>query len=79
MLLASLAAGEGVALCPQSMQATSHIGVAYRALRPELARLLSIDVQVVSRANEARQAVRARVETIRAVLADQRLERPLLS
>jgi DNA-binding transcriptional LysR family regulator len=71
MLLASAAAGEGVALCPQSMQATSHIGVAYRALQPKLARLLSIDVQVVSRASEARRAVRAKVETIRAILADK--------
>jgi DNA-binding transcriptional LysR family regulator len=71
MLLASVAAGEGVALCPQSMQATSHIGVAYRALQPKLARLLSIDVQVVSRASEARRAVRTKVESIRAILADK--------
>lgn len=73
MLLSSVALGEGVALCPQSMQATSHVGVAYRALQPKLARLLSIEVQVVSRANEARQAVRVKVDTIRAALADQLL------
>lgn len=70
MLLALVAAGEGVALCPQSMQATSHIGVAYRALPPALARLLSIDVQVVSRAHETRPAVLDKVRAIRAVLAD---------
>ncbi|NHZ82661.1 LysR family transcriptional regulator [Massilia sp. CCM 8695] len=69
MLLAQVAAGEGVALCPQSMQATSRIGVAYRALPPALARLLSIDVQVVSRAHETRGAVRDKVGTIRAALA----------
>ncbi|MDQ1812450.1 LysR family transcriptional regulator [Massilia sp. CCM 9210] len=68
MLLASVAAGEGVALCPQSMQATSRIGVAYRALPPALARLLSIDVQVVSRAHETRAAVLDKVEAIRAAL-----------
>lgn len=70
MLLASVAAGEGVALCPQSMQATSRIGVAYRALPPKQARLLSIDVQLVSRAHETRRAVLAKVQVIRALLAD---------
>ena len=73
MLLACVAAGDGVALCPQSMQATSHIGVAYRALPPKLARLLSIDVQVVSRAHESRRAVLDKVEAIRAVLASELL------
>lgn len=71
-LLACVAAGEGVALCAQSMQATSHIGVTYRALPPALARLLSIDLQVVSRANEPRRAVRARLEAIRAALSGTR-------
>ncbi|WP_165794973.1 LysR family transcriptional regulator [Solimicrobium silvestre] len=71
ILLASVAAGEGVALCPQSMQATSHIGVVYRVLQPKLARRLSIDMQVISRASEARPAVRLKVETIRAILADK--------
>ncbi|CUI03326.1 LysR family transcriptional regulator [Massilia antarctica] len=71
LLLAAVAAGEGVALCPQSMQATSRIGVAYRALAPALARLLSIDVQVVSRAYETRGAVLDKVGTIRAALAGQ--------
>jgi DNA-binding transcriptional LysR family regulator len=70
MLLASVAAGEGVALCPQSMQATSRIGVTYRALPPTLARLLSIDVQVVSRAQESRRAVLEKVARIRTGLAD---------
>lgn len=67
-VLAAVAIGEGVALWPQSMQATSHIGVAYRALQPALARQLSIDIQVVSRANEARQAVLAKVAAIRMAL-----------
>lgn len=71
MLLASVAAGEGVALCPQSMQATSRIGVAYRALPPKLAQLLAIDVQVVARAHETRRAVLDKLQTIRAVLADK--------
>ncbi len=70
-LLASVAAGEGVALCPQSMQATSHLGVAYRALQPRLAPLLAIDVQVVWRAGEARSAVHAKLALIRAILADK--------
>jgi DNA-binding transcriptional LysR family regulator len=69
MLLTAVAAGEGVALCPQSMQATSHMGVVYRALKPGIARLLSIDVQVVSRADETRDAVRVKIDTIRAALA----------
>lgn len=68
-LLAGVAAGEGVALCPQSMQATSHVGVAYRPLPPPLARLLSIELQLVARANEPRHAVRARLEAIRAALS----------
>lgn len=71
VLLASVAAGEGVALCPQSMQATSRIGVAYRALPPSQARLLSIDVQVVARAQETRRAVLDKVQAIRALLADK--------
>lgn len=70
-LLASVAAGEGVALCPQSMQATSHLGVAYRALQPKVAPLLAIDVQVVWRAGEARSAVHAKLASIRAILADK--------
>ena len=69
MLLTAVAAGEGVALCPQSMQATSHIGVVYRALKPGIAHLLSIDVQVVSHAAETRAAVRARIDAVRAALA----------
>ncbi|HEX8609716.1 MAG TPA: LysR family transcriptional regulator [Telluria sp.] len=68
LLLAAVAAGEGVALCPQSMQATSRIGVAYRALAPATARLLSIEVQVVARAHETRVAVLGKVEQLRAAL-----------
>jgi len=69
-LLACVAAGEGVALCPESMRATSHIGVAYRALPAQLARLLAIDVHIVSRAREARPAVLDKVDTLRAALAN---------
>lgn len=68
LLLAAVAAGEGVALCPQSMQATSRIGVAYRALPPAVARLLTIDVQVVGRAHETRAAVLGKAAHIRAAL-----------
>lgn len=68
VLLAAVAAGEGVALCPQSMQATSRIGVAYRALPPAMARLLSIDVQMVGRAHETRPAVLDKAAQIRAAL-----------
>ena len=68
VLLAAVAAGEGVALCPQSMQATSRIGVAYRALPPAMARLLSIDVQMVGRAHETRPAVLDKAAQIRSAL-----------
>lgn len=68
-LLACVAAGEGVALCPQSMQATSRIGVAYRALPAKVAKLLAIDVQIISRVQETRRAVLDKVDTIRAALA----------
>ena len=70
MLLAAVAAGDGVALCPQSKQATSHTGVAYRTLSPKLEHALSIDVQVVSRTHETRRAVLAKVEAIRAGLGE---------
>ncbi|NHZ33457.1 LysR family transcriptional regulator [Massilia sp. CCM 8692] len=69
LLLAAVAAGEGVALCPQSMRATSRLGVAYRALPPAVARLLSIDVQVVARAHETRPAVLDKIAHIRMALA----------
>jgi DNA-binding transcriptional LysR family regulator len=65
MLLAAVAAGEGVALCPQSMQATSRTGVVYRALAAELAPLLAIDMQVVWRSGETRAAVLDKVALIR--------------
>lgn len=65
LLLAAVAAGEGVALCPQSMQATSHAGVAYRPLAPAVAPLLAIDVQLVWRAGETRTAVLDAVASIR--------------
>ncbi|WP_164557818.1 LysR family transcriptional regulator [Massilia atriviolacea] len=68
LLLAAVAAGEGVALCPQSMRATSRIGVAYRALPPAVSRLLSIEVQVVARAQETRGAVLDKLAQLRAAL-----------
>ncbi|NHZ41660.1 LysR family transcriptional regulator [Massilia aquatica] len=67
-LLAAVAAGEGVALCPQSMRATSRLGVAYRALPPAVERLFSIDVQVVARAHETRAAVLEKIARIHAAL-----------
>ncbi|MDC8759729.1 LysR family transcriptional regulator [Janthinobacterium fluminis] len=70
MLLAGVAAGEGVALCPESMQATSHIGVAYRPLPAKLAQQLAIEMQIVSRARETRPAVLDQVEALRAALAN---------
>lgn len=69
VLLASVAAGEGVALCPQSMQATSHAGVVYRPLTPDVAPLLAIDVQLVWRAGETRAAVLETVAMIRRQMA----------
>lgn len=69
VLLAAVAAGEGVALCPQSMQAVSRIGVAYRALPPPLAQQLAITLQLVSRANETRGTVLAKADRIREALA----------
>ncbi|NHZ89857.1 LysR family transcriptional regulator [Massilia sp. CCM 8733] len=68
LLLAAVAAGEGVALCPQSMRATSRLGVAYRALPPAVARMLSIEVQVVARAHETRAPVLDKIARIRATL-----------
>lgn len=68
VLLAAVAAGEGIALCPQSMQATSHLGVVYRPLAPRLTQPLSIDVQIVSRAHEARAAVQGKIGIIRRLL-----------
>jgi DNA-binding transcriptional LysR family regulator len=68
VLLAAVAAGEGVALCPQSMRATSRIGVAYRALPPAAERLLSIEVQVVARAHETRAAVLDKIAQLRTAL-----------
>lgn len=67
-LLAAVAAGEGVALCPQSMQATSRLGVAYRALPPAVENALAIDLQVVARAHETRDAVLCKIAHIRAAL-----------
>ncbi len=72
VLLAAIAAGEGVALCPQSMQATSHIGVAYQPLAPRLAQALCIDVQIVSRAHEPRAGVAGKIAMIRQLFGTQR-------
>lgn len=68
-LLARVAAGEGVALAPESMRATSHVGVSYRALPAKLARLLAIEVQIVARSGETRRAVLEQIDCIRAGLA----------
>lgn len=68
LLLAAVAAGEGVALCPQSMRATSRIGVAYRSLPPAVERLLAIELQVVARAQETRGAVLDKLAQLRAAL-----------
>lgn len=67
-LLAAVAAGEGLALCPQSMQATSRLGVAYRALAPAAENALSIDLQIVARAHETRVPVLGKIAHIRAAL-----------
>ena len=71
VLLAAVAAGEGIALCPQSMQATSHLGVVYRPLAARLTQPLSIDVQIVSRSNETRAAVLDRIGMIRRLLGKE--------
>lgn len=65
-LLAAVAAGEGVALCPCSMQAMSRTGVVYRPLAPSLAPALAIDVQVAWRTRETRPAVLDKVAMVRA-------------
>lgn len=65
-LLAAVAAGEGVALCPRSMQAMSRTGVVYRPLAPSLAPALAIDVQVAWRTRETRPAVLGKVAMVRA-------------
>ncbi len=69
VLLAAVAAGDGIALCPQSMQATSRVGVVYRPLPPVLARLLAIELQVVVRADDMRPALLEKIATIRTALA----------
>lgn len=66
LLLASVAAGEGVALCPESMCGVSRIGVTYRPLEPALAKLLAIDIQMVARAQETRAIVLDKMQAIRA-------------
>lgn len=65
-LLAAVAAGEGVALCPRSMQAMSRTGVVYRPLAPALAPALAIDVQVAWRTRETRPAVLGKVAMVHA-------------
>lgn len=72
LLSAAVAAGEGVALCPQSMQAMSRTGVVYRALAAGLAPQLAIDVQVAWRTGETRPAVLEKVAMIRARMAATR-------
>lgn len=66
MLLAAVAAGDGLALCPQSMQAMSREGVVYRALPAGLAAALAIDLQAVWRAGDTRPAVLDGVARLRA-------------
>lgn len=66
MLLAAVAAGDGVALCPQSMQAMSREGVVYRALPEALGVALAIDMQAVWRSGDTRHAVRDAVALLRA-------------
>ncbi|MCO6058333.1 LysR family transcriptional regulator [Pseudomonas sp. MOB-449] len=68
-LLASVAAGEGVALCPKSMCGISRIGVTYRPLEPLLEKLLTIDIQMVSRAQETKTSVLDKMQAIRALSA----------
>lgn len=65
LLLGAVAAGEGVALCPQSMHATSRADVVYRALPPDLAPLLAIDLHVVWRSGETRRAALDKVDILR--------------
>ncbi|MCX7206562.1 MAG: LysR family transcriptional regulator [Proteobacteria bacterium] len=69
VLLAAIAAGEGITLCSASMQATSHVGVVYRALSAKLARQLAIDLHIVSRTQETRHQVLDKIQTIRSVLS----------
>ncbi|HEX3758003.1 MAG TPA: LysR family transcriptional regulator [Kofleriaceae bacterium] len=68
-LLALIATGEGVAFCPASMRAASRIGAVYRPFVPEIERLLTIDVQLVVRADEERKEVLDKVEAILAATA----------
>lgn len=63
-LLAMVAAGEGLGVCPASMRAATRAGVVYRRFVPELERHLTIDIQLVSRAREDRKEVLAKIEQI---------------
>lgn len=67
LLLASVAAGEGIALCPKSMCGTSRIGVTYRPLEPVLEKLLTIDIQMVTRTQETKTSVLDKMQAIRAL------------
>ncbi|MHC5348919.1 LysR family transcriptional regulator [Pseudomonas sp. A46] len=69
LLLASVAAGEGVALCPKSMSGISRVGITYRPLEPALERLLAIDIHMVTRAQEARASVLDKMQALRAISA----------
>jgi LysR family transcriptional regulator, benzoate and cis,cis-muconate-responsive activator of ben and cat genes len=68
-LLTRIATGEGIAFCPASMRAASRIGAVYRPFEPEIARLLTIDVQLVVRADENRRYVLDKIDEILSAVA----------
>lgn len=70
VLLAAIAAGEGIAFCPASMRAASRIGVVYRPFEPDIERRLTIDVQLVYRSNESRPEVLDKIDAILAATAE---------
>jgi LysR family transcriptional regulator, benzoate and cis,cis-muconate-responsive activator of ben and cat genes len=63
-LLAMIAAGDGLAICPASMCAASRVGVTYRPFEPALERNLTIDVQLIMRTAETRDDVLNKVQEI---------------
>jgi LysR family transcriptional regulator, benzoate and cis,cis-muconate-responsive activator of ben and cat genes len=68
-LLAMVAAGEGLGVCPASMRAATRAGVVYRRFVPELERRLTVDIQLVSRAHEERKEVLSKIDQILAAVA----------
>ncbi|EKV28147.1 hypothetical protein C882_1148 [Caenispirillum salinarum AK4] len=73
-LLNKVAAGEGVAFVPLSLEAVRRRGVAYRRLPPEVEARFRLSVHLAHRSDEARPHVLHAVRTLRDQLRDARAD-----